>query len=297
MTELPANQPPLSRRLVAEAIGSLLLAALVVGSGIAAQQLSPGQVGLQLVENAAATAAGLYAITLIVGPVSGAHLNPVVTLLDAAFGGIPWRETSAYLAVQIGGCVGGTVLANLMFTRPAMSLSTHHRASGAHLLAEIVATAGLTLLIFSLARSGRAEHAPAAVGAYIGAAYWFTSSTSFANPAITIGRSFSDTFAGIAPASAPAFIAAQLAGGALGYALVRALHPHPTPPARPPGRPALAPASTKPDHPPAPPQDRRFRSAPHSAPSPERTGPCPTDPRCCSSASTMPVAPKWQQAS
>jgi len=230
VTEYPAGRPPLGRRLAAEALGSILLAALVVGSGIAAQRLSPGQVGLQLVENAAATAAGLYAIILMVAPVSGAHLNPVVTAVDAAFGGLPWRDAAAYLPAQIAGCVGGAILANLMFAGEAVSISTHHRATGAHLLAEVVATSGLTLLIFSLTRSGRADRAPAAVGAYIGAAYWFTSSTSFANPAISVGRMFSDTFAGIAPASVPAFIAAELAGGALGYGLVRLLYPpRPTP--------------------------------------------------------------------
>jgi arsenate reductase len=210
--------------VAAEATGSLLLAALVVGSGIAAQQLSPGEAGLELVENAAATAAGLYAIILMVGPVSGAHFNPVVTVVDAAFGGLPWREAAAYLPAQVAGCFGGAVLANLMFARSAVSISTHHRASSAHLLAEVVATAGLILLIFSLARSGRGEKAPAAVGAYIGAAYWFTSSTSFANPAISIGRMFSATFAGIAPASVPAFVAAQLVGGAVGLGLVNALY-------------------------------------------------------------------------
>ncbi|OHV31824.1 MULTISPECIES: aquaporin [Pseudofrankia] len=224
MTNAPAGQPPLARRLAAEALGSLLLAALVVGSGIAAQQLSPGQVGLQLVENAAATAAGLYAVILMVGPVSGAHFNPVVTAVDAAFGGLSWRDAAAYLPAQVIGCVTGAILANLMFDRQAVSISTHHRASGAHLLAEVVATAGLILLIFSLARSGRGERAPAAVGAYIGAAYWFTSSTSFANPAISVGRMFSDTFAGIAPVSVPPFIAAQLVGGAVGYGLVRLLY-------------------------------------------------------------------------
>jgi arsenate reductase len=222
------SRPPLVRRLAAEAVGSLLLAALVIGSGIAAQQLSPGQTGLQLVENAAATAAGLYAIILMVGPVSGAHFNPVVTAVDAAFGGLSWREAAAYLPAQVAGCVAGAVLANLMFDRSAVSISTHHRASGPHLLAEIVATAGLILLIFALVRSERGERAPAAVGAYIGAAYWFTSSTSFANPAISVGRMFSDSFAGIAPASVPAFIAAQAAGGLVGYGLVRLFYP-PTP--------------------------------------------------------------------
>ena len=225
MAATDAGQPPLHRRLAAEALGSLLLAALVVGSGIAAQQLSPGETGLQLVENAAATAAGLFAIILMVGPVSGGHFNPVVSLVDAAFGGLSRRDAACYVPVQTAGCVAGAVLANLMFDEPAVSISTHHRASAAHLLAEVVATTGLILLIFALVRSGRSERAPAAVGAYIGAAYWFTSSTSFANPAISVGRMFSDTFAGIAPASVPAFVAAQAVGGALGYALVRLLYP------------------------------------------------------------------------
>lgn len=225
------DRPPLGRRLVAEAVGSLLLAALVVGSGIAAERLSPGQTGLQLLANAAATAAGLFAIILMVGPVSGGHLNPVVSLADAAFGGLSRRDAACYLPAQVAGCVAGAVLANLMFDQAAVSISIRHRASAAHLLAEVVATAGLVLLIFALVRTGRAERAPAAVGAYIGAAYWFTSSTSFANPAISVGRMLSDTFAGIAPASVPAFAAAQAVGGALGYGVVRLLYP-PTPTGR-----------------------------------------------------------------
>ncbi|WP_131784605.1 aquaporin [Protofrankia symbiont of Coriaria ruscifolia] len=219
------SPPPLARRLVAEAVGSMLLAALVIGSGIAASQLSPGQSGLQLVENAAATAAGLFAIILMVGPVSGGHFNPVVSAVDAAFGGLVWRDAAAYVPVQVAGCVAGAILANVMFDASAVSISTHHRASGAHLLAEVVATAGLILLIFALVRSGRGERAPAAVGAYIGAAYWFTSSTSFANPAISVGRMFSDSFAGIAPASVPAFIGAQAVGGVVGYGLARLFYP------------------------------------------------------------------------
>ena len=187
-------QQSLPRKLLAEYLGSLLLAALVIGSGIAAQRLSPHDTGLQLTENAAATAAGLFPIILMFGPVSGAHFNPVVSFVDAAFGGLPWRHALAYLPVQVGGCVSGAVLANLMFSTSAVSISTTRRATVAHGLSEIVATVGLLLVIFSLARSGRAERAPAAVGAYIGAAYWFTSSTGFANPSITIGRMFSDTF-------------------------------------------------------------------------------------------------------
>jgi len=220
---------PLWRRLLAEFLGSAFLAALVIGSGIAAQQLSPGQVGLQLAENAAATAAGLFAIILMFGPVSGGHFNPVVSFADAAFGGLSWRDAGAYLPAQVAGCTIGAVGANLMFALPAVTISTKHRASGAHFLSEVIATLGLLLVIFALARSGRGSSVPAAVGAYIGAAYWFTSSTSFANPAITIGRMFSDTFAGIAPGSVLSFIGAQIIGGALGVAVIKVLYPAITP--------------------------------------------------------------------
>jgi len=221
-------RPPLPRRLLAEFVGSALLAAVVIGSGIAAARLSDDS-GLRLLENAAATAAGLFAIILICGPVSGGHLNPVVSFVDAAFGGMSWRDACAYVLAQIAGCVAGAVTANGMFSLAAVSISAHHRASPAHLLSEVIATAGLVLVIFALARSGRLTMAPAAVGAYIGAAYWFTSSTSFANPAISVGRIFSDTFAGIAPASVPGFVVAQLAGGAAAYALIRVLYPDLTP--------------------------------------------------------------------
>src|SRR5215470_9335976 len=190
------------RRLGAEFAGSAFLAVVVIGSGIAAVRLSPGNTGLELLENAAATAAGLFAIILMFGPVSGAHLNPVVSFVDAAFGGLRWRVAAAYLPAQVAGCMTGAVVANLMFGLTAVSISAKDRASGAHFLSEIVATLGLILVIMALVRSRRTSSAPAAVGAYIGAAYFFTSSTSFANPAITIGRMFSDTFAGIAPASA-----------------------------------------------------------------------------------------------
>jgi glycerol uptake facilitator-like aquaporin len=213
------------RRLVAELLGSAFLSAVVIGSGIAAVQLSPGTTGLELLENAAATAAGLFAIILMFGPVSGGHFNPVVSFADAAFGGLSWRDAAAYLPAQAAGCTAGAVIANLMFALPAVSISTKHRASPAHFLSEIVATLGLLLVIFALARSGRARTAPAAVGAYIGAAYFFTSSTSFANPAITIGRMFSDTFAGIAPSSAPPLIAAQVIGGILAVIVIRMLYP------------------------------------------------------------------------
>jgi glycerol uptake facilitator-like aquaporin len=221
--------PPLPRRLLAEFLGSAFLAAVVIGSGIAAANLSPGDTGLQLFENAAATGAGLFAIILMFGPVSGGHFNPVVSLVDAALGGVRPRQALAYVPAQVGGCIAGAVLANAMFSLDAITISEKHRASEAHLLAELVATLGLLLVIFSLARTRRSEVIPGAVGAYIGAAYFFASSTSFANPAITAGRMFSDTFAGIAPASAPAFVGAQLVGGALAYMLVRVLYPDITP--------------------------------------------------------------------
>jgi glycerol uptake facilitator-like aquaporin len=221
--------PPLPRRLLAEFLGSAFLAAVVIGSGIAAANLSPGDTGLQLFENAAATAAGLFAIILMFGPVSGGHLNPVVSLVDAGFGGLQWRQALAYIPAQVAGCIAGAALANAMFALGAISMSSKHRASEAHLLAEVIATLGLLLVIFSLARTRRSEITPAAVGAYIGAAYFFTSSTSFANPAITVGRMFSDTFAGIAPASVPSFVCAQLVGGLLAYLLVGSLYPDITP--------------------------------------------------------------------
>lgn len=223
-----ANRPALWRRLLAEYLGSLLLATVVIGSGIAAQKLSPNAIGLELLENAAVTGVGLYVLILVFLPVSGSHFNPVVSLVDALFGHISWRDAVRYIGAQIIGCVSGAVVANVMFSHSAVSFSTHHRASGAHLVGEVVATAGLILVIFSLARSGRGHFAPAAVGSYIGAAYFFTSSTSFANPAITIGRMFSNTFAGIAPSSTPGFIGAQLAGAALGFAAVVALFPSAT---------------------------------------------------------------------
>ena len=219
----------LARRLLAELLGSAFLAAVVIGSGIAASQLSPGDVGLQLFENAAATAAGLFTIILMFGPVSGGHFNPVVSLVDASFGGLRWRDAFAYIPAQVIGCILGAVVANGMFALAAISISTKHRATPAHLFAEVVATLGLLLVIFSLARTRRAAAAPAAVGAYIGAAYFFTSSTSFANPAISVGRMFSNTFAGIAPASVPGFVVAQLVGGAVAIVVIRVLYPDITP--------------------------------------------------------------------
>jgi arsenate reductase len=216
---------PLPRRALAELLGSAFLAATVIGSGIAAAQLSPGDTGLQLLENAAATATGLFTFILMFGPISGAHLNPVVSLVDVALGGMRRRDLLVYLPAQVAGCVAGAVVANAMFGLPAVSISTTHRASSAHLFAEIVATLGLLLVIFSLARTRRGHLAPAAVGAYIGAAYFFTSSTSFANPAIDVGRIFSDTFAGIAPASVPAYVAVQLLGGLVALGLIAVLYP------------------------------------------------------------------------
>jgi arsenate reductase len=180
---------------------------------------------LQLFENTAATAAALVAIILALGAVSGAHLNPVVTLVDRVLGGLTNAEAAVYVIAQIVGGALGAVVANLMFDEAAVTWSTHHRVTGAHLLAEVVATFGLVLVVFGVVRSGRASAAPFAVAAYIAAAYWFTSSTSFANPAVTFARTLSDTFAGIAPSSAPGFVGAQLVGGGLGLACVVALYP------------------------------------------------------------------------
>jgi glycerol uptake facilitator-like aquaporin len=215
----------LARRLVGEGLGTALLVMAVVGSGIAAQRLSPGDTGLQLLENAAATAAALVAIILAIGPVSGAHLNPVVTLADRIFGALSNVEAAAYIAAQFVGAAVGAVLANLMFSLPAVELSTTSRPGSDLWLSEVVATFGLLLVIFGVVRAGRASLAPFAVGAYIGGAYFFTSSTSFANPAVTAARTLSDTFAGISPGSVPAFIAAQLAGAALAVVTIRFLYP------------------------------------------------------------------------
>jgi glycerol uptake facilitator-like aquaporin len=218
-------RPDLPRRFVAELVGTGMLVAVVVGSGIAAERLSPGDIGLQLLENSAATAAGLIAIILAVGPVSGAHLNPVVSLADAVFGGLERRALLVYIPAQIAGGIAGAIVANLMFSSPAVEWSTKTRSGGGLWLAEAVATAGLLLVIFGVARSGRGSAAPFAVGAYIGAAYWFTSSTSFANPAVAIARTFSNTFAGIEPSSMPAFVAFEIIGAAVGAALVWYLYP------------------------------------------------------------------------
>jgi glycerol uptake facilitator-like aquaporin len=219
----------LGRRLLAEAVGTGLLVTVVVGSGIAATDLTPGDAGLQLFYNSTATVLGLSVLILMLGPVSGAHFNPVVSAADWWLGrrartGLPGRELLAYSLAQTAGGVGGAALANVMFAEP-QGLSATDRSDWHLWVGEIVATAGLVALVFALARTGRGGWAAPAVGAYIGAAYWFTSSTSFANPAVTVGRTFSDTFAGIAPGSVPGFVAAQLVGGAAGVALVRALYP------------------------------------------------------------------------
>jgi len=220
----------LGRRLVAELLGTAMLVTVVVGSGIAAQRLSPDDVGLQLLENSTATFLGLTVLILMFGPVSGAHFNPVVSAADWFLGrrsdtGLSGRDVAAYSGAQVVGGIAGAVLANVTFEVSVFELATTERV-GQHLwVAEVVATAGLVLLIFALARSGRGAIAAPAVGAYIGAAYWFASSTSFANPAVTVGRVFSDTFAGIAPGSVPAFVLAQVLGAGLAVVLVRYLYP------------------------------------------------------------------------
>jgi len=215
----------LVRQATAEAVGTALLVAIVVGSGIFAQRLSPHDVGLQLLENSIATGAGLVALILAFGPVSGAHFNPVVSIADRVLGGLATTAMVLYLGAQVvGGCVG-CVIANLMFDLPAVTLSTHTRSTGGLWLGEVVATFGLLTVILGVVRSGRTALAPFAVGGYIAAAYWFTSSTSFANPAVTIARSLTDTFAGIRPSSVPAFTVAQITGGALAVALACFLHP------------------------------------------------------------------------
>jgi arsenate reductase len=216
----------LSRRLVAEGLGTAFLIIAVIGSGIMASRLSPSDVGLQLLENAAATAGALIGLILMFGAVSGAHFNPIVTLVDRLLGTISTRDAGLYVVAQtIGGCVGA-VIANLMFSLPAVEWSTHARSSGALWLSEVVATIGLLLVIHGCVRTGRSEAVPFAVGVWIGGAYWFTSSTSFANPAVTFARMLSDTFAGIKPSSAPMFIVMQFIGALLAYQLIRFIYPH-----------------------------------------------------------------------
>lgn len=224
-----ASPPPLARRALAEFLGTGLLVTIVVGSGIAARTLSPGDTGLQLLQSSLATALGLAVLILALGPVSGAHLNPLVSAVDALLGrrdraGLSPRELAMFVGAQLLGGLSGAVLANAMFEIPT-SIATTERVTAGTLLGEVVATAGLILVILSLARTGRGPLAAAAVGAYIGAAYWFTSSTSFANPAVTLGRVLTDTFAGIAPASVLPFVAAQIVGAAIGVGLAVLLFP------------------------------------------------------------------------
>ncbi|WTJ79227.1 aquaporin family protein [Kitasatospora sp. NBC_01539] len=221
---------PLANRVAAELVGTAALVTVVVGSGIQATELTR-DVGLQLLANSLATVFGLGVLILLLGPVSGAHFNPVVTLAEWWTGrkdpkGLGAREVAAYIPAQIAGAIGGAILADAMFGKALVQWSTHDRSAGHLLLGEAVATAGLILLIFGLAKTDHLRHAPAAVASYIGAAYWFTSSTSFANPAVSIGRAFTDTFAGIAPSSLPGFIGMQLIGAVAGLALVALLFTH-----------------------------------------------------------------------
>ena len=215
----------LARRATAEGVGTALLVAIVVGSGISAQRLSPNDLGLQLLENSIATGAGLVALILALGPVSGAHFNPVVTMADRILGGTTNRDAGVYVIVQFAGACVGAMVANVMFELPAVDVSTHVRSSGALWLGEVVAAFGLLLVILGVVRAGRANAAAFAVGGYIAAAYWFTSSTSFANPAVTVGRSLSNTFAGIAPSSVPMFMVMQVIGALLAVALGAFLFP------------------------------------------------------------------------
>ncbi|MFI5680689.1 aquaporin [Streptomyces cellulosae] len=223
----PPQAPPLIARAAAELVGTAGLVAVVVGSGIQATELTR-DVGLQLLANSLATVFGLGVLITLLGPVSGAHFNPVVTLAEwwtARRGGpgapgVTLREAAVYVPAQLVGAIAGAILADAMFGEPLVKWSTHDRSAGHLLLGEVVATAGLILLIFGLARTDRLRFAPVAVASYIGAAYWFTSSTSFANPAVTVGRAFSDTFAGIAPGSVAGFVGMQLVGAAVGLTLV-----------------------------------------------------------------------------
>ena len=218
-------RPPLGRRVVAEFVGTAFLVVAVVGSGIMAERLSDDE-GLVLLQNAIATAGVLVALILALGPVSGAHINPAVTLADRILGGIGTRDAAAYVGAQLAGGALGAIMANLMFDLPAVEWATRAR-TGSHLwLAEAIATLGLVLVIFGIVRSGRTAMVAIAVGAYIGGAYYFTSSTSFANPAVTVGRTLTDTFTGIDPAHAGAFILSQLVGAVAAVVLVRVIYPH-----------------------------------------------------------------------
>ncbi len=214
----------IARRVTAEGVGTAFLVMAVVGSGVAAQRLAPDDVGLQLLVNSLVTGAALVALILALQPVS-ASFNPVVTAVERALGLVTTREAALSVAAQAAGGVVGCVLANLMFELDAVSISGHHRASAGPLLGEVIATAGLVVVVFGAIRSGRLDSIAYAVGGYITAAYWFTSSTSFANPAVTLARTLSDTFAGIAPSSAAAFVLMQIVGGTVGLGVVVLLHP------------------------------------------------------------------------
>ncbi|MEV0611735.1 aquaporin [Nonomuraea sp. NPDC050404] len=245
MSPTPAKNPvSLTRRALAELVGTAALVTVVVGSGIMAAELSP-DAGVRLLANSLATTAGLAVLITVLGPVSGAHFNPLVSLAAwlltrrHAVAAVRGRDLAAYLPAQAGGAVAGAMLANAMYALPALQLSAQDRSAPHLLLGEMVASAGLIVVIFALARQGRDALTPVAVGGYIGAAYWFTSSTSFANPAVTLGRAVTDTFAGIAPASVPGFVAAQLAGAALGGLLLTALFPNTPRPAPDAVRPAV----------------------------------------------------------
>ena len=217
-------KPNLRRRLTAELFGTLLLVATVVGSGIMAERLANGNVALALLANTIATGATLVALILTFGPISGAHLNPVVSVADALEGGLPWSETLAYIFAQVIGGISGTILAHAMFSVAVVSLSRHVRSGPAQLVSEFTATFGLLCVIWGCSRS-RSSVVPFAVGTYITAAYWFTASTSFANPAVTIARALSDTFAGIRPIDVPLFVTAQFVGGIAATLLFRWLVP------------------------------------------------------------------------
>jgi glycerol uptake facilitator-like aquaporin len=214
----------LARRLTAEGAGTAFLLAVVIGSGIMGERLAGGNVAIALLANSIATGCGLAALILCFADVSGAHFNPAVTLADALNGGLPWKEAPAYVAVQVAGAFAGVAAAHVMFGLPLFAASTRDRGGGAQAFSEFVATFGLVAVIWGCSRR-RATAVPFAVGAYITAAYWFTASTSFANPAVTLARAASNTFAGIAPAGVPAFIAAQLAGAVAAIALSRWLAP------------------------------------------------------------------------
>ncbi|HEX2660197.1 MAG TPA: MIP/aquaporin family protein [Polyangia bacterium] len=223
----PASRPrpTLSRRIAAEAVGTALLLATVVGSGIMAERLANGNVALALLANTLATGAGLVALILTFGGISGAHFNPAVTVADASQGGLPWRDVVPYVGAQLAGAFAGVALAHVMFDAPLFSASTHIRTGLGQLVSEFTATFGLVSVIWGCSRT-RAAATPFAVAAYITAAYWFTSSTSFANPAVTLARAASNTFAGIRPGDAPGFIGAQILGAASATLLFRWLVPN-----------------------------------------------------------------------